>query len=98
MEGQNAVLRQRGASEAGAIFVKVDRLDGHSTLYAPAPQSVSSEAAAGVERMFTRMHQSEWIESAEAERRLEREVAFDPDLWIIEVEDRDGRVWLDLPG
>lgn len=92
------MLRRRGASEAGAIFVKVDRLDGRSILYGPAPQSVSSEAAPGVERMFTRTHQSEWIESAEAERRLEREVAFDPDLWIIEVEDREGRAWLDLAG
>ena len=35
-EGQSAVLRRRGAAEAGAIFVKVDGLDGRSALYEPA--------------------------------------------------------------
>jgi hypothetical protein len=98
VEGQVAVLRRRGAAEAGAIFVKVDRLDGRSTLYAPAPQSLAAETAPGVERLFARAHDSEWIESVEADRRLTREVAFDPDVWIIEVEDRDGRTWLDLAG
>ncbi len=94
-EGQSAVLRRRGAAEAGAIFVKVDGLDGRSALYAPAPQSML-EPELGVERMFIRAHEPEWIESGEADRRLAREVAFDPDLWVVEVEDRDGRVWLDL--
>jgi hypothetical protein len=96
-EGQSAALRRRGAAEAGAIFVKIDRLDGHSTLYAPAPQSaISAAPEPGVERLFVRAHKSEWIESAEAEKRLEREVAFDPDVWIVEVEDREGRAWLDF--
>jgi hypothetical protein len=27
---------------------------------------------------------------------LTREIEFDPDLWIVEVEDRQGRCWLDL--
>ncbi|MGB6656891.1 MAG: DUF1491 family protein, partial [Methylovirgula sp.] len=31
--GVTAVLRRRGAAEAGAIFVKVDRLDGSAALY-----------------------------------------------------------------
>ena len=35
---------------------------------------------------------------AEADRRLERETGFDPDLWIVEVEDREGRPRLDLAG
>ena len=30
---------------------------------------------------------------AEIEARLTREIAFDPDLWIVEVEDREGRSW-----
>jgi hypothetical protein len=28
---------------------------------------------------------------------LAREIDFDPDLWIVEVEERQGRHWLDLP-
>jgi hypothetical protein len=90
------VLRRRGAAEAGAIFVKVDRLDGHSALFEPAPQSMAAESEPGVERLFARAHEPEWIESGEADKRLARQVAFDPDLWIVDVEDPEGRVWLDL--
>lgn len=95
VEGAVATLRRRGAAEAGAIFVKVDRLDGRTALFAPAPQTEFSERA--IERLWTRAHRDEWIESAEVEKRLTREISFDPDLWIVEVEDRQGRHWLDLP-
>ena len=96
IEGASAVLRRRGAAEAGAIFVKVDRLDGTASIYGPAPQSEVLDLPLGVERLFARTHKLEWIESAEAERQLQRELRFDPDLWIVEVEDRQGRSWLDM--
>ena len=95
-EGQSAVLRRRGAAEAGAIFVKVDRLDGRSALFEPAPQSMAVELEPGVERVFIRAHEPEWIDSGEADKRLARQIAFDPDLWIVEIEDPEGRTWLDL--
>jgi hypothetical protein len=96
IEGAFAVLRRRGAAEAGAIFIKLDRLDGRAALYAPAPQSELAEAERGVERLWRRAHREEWVEPAEVERRLKREIEFDPDLWIVEVEDRDGHARLDL--
>ena len=95
MEGANAVLRRRGAAEAGAIFVKVDRLDGRATLYEPAPQSAAADEP-GVERLFARAHKEPSIGEGEAEERLRREIAFDPDLWIVEVEGGAEGVWLDL--
>jgi hypothetical protein len=88
-----AFLRRRGAPEAGAIFIKIDRLDGSAALFAPAPQS---EAREDVARLFARAHRDEWIEAAAVETRLAKEVDFDPDLWIVEVEDRAGRNFLDL--
>ena len=94
VEGAIATLRRRGAAEAGAIFVKIDRLDGRAALYAPAPQSELGQH--GVERLWLRAHKEEWGEPAEVERRLQRQIDFDPDLWIVEVEDRQGRNWLDL--
>jgi hypothetical protein len=94
VEGAYAVLRRRGAAEAGAIFVKLDRLDGRAALFAPAPQSELAEQ--GIERLWRRAHSQEWIEPGEVERRLSREIDFDPDLWIIEVEDRNGLPRLDL--
>ncbi len=97
IEGAYAALRRRGAAEAGAIFVKLDRLDGRAALYAPAPQSELAESAAqGIERLWRRAHKEEWLEPAEVERRLAREIGFDPDLWIVEVEDRQGAPRLDL--
>jgi hypothetical protein len=96
VEGASAVLRRRGAAEAGAIFVKVDHLNGCATLYGPAPQSVAVELKPGVERIFARAHKPDSIDAGEAEERLKREIAFDPDVWIVEVEKGPPGVWLDL--
>ncbi len=92
-EGAFAVLRRRGAPEAGAIFVKVDNLSGSAALYGPAPQS---ELGDSEERLFARLHSAAWIEPAEAEQKLLREMRFDPDIWIVETEDKDGRAFLDI--
>ncbi|NDA47234.1 MAG: DUF1491 family protein [Alphaproteobacteria bacterium] len=93
-EGAFAALRRRGAAEAGAIFVKVDRLDGQAALYGPAPQSELAER--GVDRVWRRMHDQPWIDPLQVEERIGKEIKFDPDLWLIEVEDRQGRCFLDL--
>jgi hypothetical protein len=95
VEGAFAVLRRRGAAEAGAIFVKIELLDGTALLFGPAPQS---EIKDGVERVFAALHKETRIEPLAAEERLAREIKFDPDLWIVEVEDRQGRCFLDLAG
>jgi hypothetical protein len=83
-DGLVAVLRRRGAAEAGAIFVKLDRLDGTAALYGPAPQMF---ADAGGERRFQLVLDSD---PASVEEKVERERRFDADLWLVEVEDRGG--------
>ena len=88
-----AVLRRRGAAEAGAIFIKLDLLDGRARLYGPAPQSALDDSG---ERRFERLHKSDDVTPLDAEARMAREISFDPDLWLIEVEDRAGRTFLDL--
>jgi hypothetical protein len=95
IEGAPAVLRRRGAAEAGAIFVKIDRLDGTCTLYGPAPQSAFGAEDSGV-RLFVRLHAAETLPMSDAEAKLAREVSFDPDAWIVEAEDRNGEPRLDL--
>ena len=92
VEGLAAVLRRRGAEEAGAIFIKVSRLDGNADLYGPAPQSAFDEARPS-ERFFN-VALAEKPE-ADIEAYLARQIRFDPDLWIVEVEDRAGRHFLD---
>jgi len=94
LEGAVAVLRHRGAAEAGAIFVKLDRLDGEATLFAPAPQALIDDDD-GIRR-FHRAHTSETLPVAEIEAMIARERRFDPDCWVVEVEERQGRHFLDL--
>ncbi len=92
-EGAPAVVMRKGAEEAGAIFVVVDRLDGTNDLYGPAPQTAFSEAGPS-ERLFQRVIDGQ---DAEAIRTaIERETRFDPDVWVVAVEDRSGRCFLDL--
>ncbi|WP_424361820.1 DUF1491 family protein [Methylocystis parvus] len=93
-QGAVAMLRRRGAAEAGALFIKLDRLDGRAAVYGPAPQS--EEPPEGVDRLFSKVHKDDWVDPAEAESRLKREIMFDPDLWIVEIEDKEGRVFVDL--
>jgi len=91
--GAFAVLRRRGAEEAGAIFIKIDRLDGTADLYGPAPQTELKDD--GTDRAFTAMLKQQPVPAFEAEERLAKELKFDPDIWIVEVEDKAGRSFLD---
>ncbi len=91
VEGVDAALRRRGAAEAGAVFVKVDRLDGTADLYGPAPQLFVDDSG---ERLFSRILQG--VMPLDVEERMTRELRFDSDLWLVEVDDRAGRHFLDL--
>src|SRR3954466_8360146 len=94
IEGGAAVLRRRGAEEAGAIFIKVSRLDGTAALSGPAPQSAFDESRPS-ERAFSPALKGLPLPEAEVEAYLARQVRYDPDLWIVETEDRAGRHHLD---
>jgi hypothetical protein len=93
-KGVFAALRRRGAEEAGAIFVKLNRLDGTAELFGPAPQSAFDDARPA-DRLFSRCLAEQPVPEARIEERLVREVRFDPDAWIVEIEDRAGRHFLD---
>jgi hypothetical protein len=94
VEGVFAAVRRRGAEDAGAIFIKVNRLDGTADLYAPAPQSTFDDAHP-IDRAFAPGLKVLPAAEADVEARLSREVSFDPDVWIVEIEDREGRHFLD---
>ena len=53
-EGAFAVVRRRGAEDAGAIFIKLNRLDGTAELFAPAPQTAFDDARPA-DRAFSRV-------------------------------------------
>jgi len=83
-EGGFAYLARRGSKEAGAIFIKISSRFGTCDLYSPAPQTSYEENSDG-ERMFLRiLHE---VDDLKVSERMERETRFDPDLWLIELED-----------
>ncbi len=91
VEGVFAVVRRRGAEDAGAIFVRISRLDGTSDLFGPAPQSAFDAA-----RAFAPCLSKQLASDADVEAYLARQLKFDPDIWIVEVEDRAGRNFLEV--
>jgi hypothetical protein len=94
VEGTFGVVRRRGAEEAGAIYIRIDRLNGTSDLFAPAPQS-EVDSARG-DRSFVPCLVERPAPDAAVEAYLAREIKFDPDVWIVEVEDAAGRSFLDV--
>ena len=94
VEGAFAAVRRRGADEAGAVFIKVSRLDGTAEVFGPAPQSAFDEARPA-DRAFSPSLKVQPAPEADTEAYLARQVKFDPDVWIVEVEDRAGRNFLD---
>ncbi|WP_315919453.1 DUF1491 family protein [Mesorhizobium sp. SP-1A] len=78
-----AAVVDRGATEAGAVFVTVRDRMGQVTLYGPAPQT-SYDDAQPDERFFSLLEESADAEAVDA--RLARERRFDPDIWVVEIE------------
>lgn len=93
-EGVFGAVRRRGAEEAGAVLVKLALLDGSAVLYAPAPQTAYDDSRP-TERVFAPTTLQPVPEQV-VEERLAREISFDPDVWIVEIEDKAGRHFLDL--
>jgi hypothetical protein len=91
-EGAAAVLVRRGDSDAGAIYIKVSRLDGTASLFGPAPAGLDE---AGEDRRWQACLEPAPVGEDAADAYLARQIDFDPDLWIVSVEDRQGRHFLD---
>ncbi|MEM6635976.1 MAG: DUF1491 family protein [Pseudomonadota bacterium] len=84
-----AFVTRRGDETAGAVLVKMNTLDGRASIF-----QRSFDLATGAR---------EWQvlaegEETEVDASIKRQCGFDPDLWIIEVEDKNGRHLLDQPG
>jgi hypothetical protein len=86
-------IARRGAEEAGAIFVLVDRRDGRFDLYGPAPQSFFDDESLS-DRLFSPITRE--APEVTVRARMEQEMRFDPDLWLVDIEDKQGRAFLDL--
>jgi len=88
-QGAFAYLVRRGAEEAGSILLKVEAPGGTATVYSPGYMD-------GV-RTWLRSSGTEPVPATEADSYIQRRLATDPDLWVVEVEDRAGRHFLTEP-
>ncbi len=84
-----AFVVAKGDATAGAVLVKLNTLDGRAVAYQRSFDLISGE------RVWVVL--SEGAED-EVDAALVKQRSFDPDLWVIEVEDRAGRHLLDMPG
>lgn len=92
--GAFVAVRQRGHEDAGAIFIKINHLNGKAELFGPSPQTVFDDARPS-DRAFINCFDDAQVSDAKAEDRIAQEMKYDPDIWVIEVEDREGRTFLD---
>jgi hypothetical protein len=84
------VVARRGDTDAGVILIKVVRLDGTADLYGPAPAGLQSDDG---ERRWTCLAQREPESAVDA--RVASELRLDGDCWLVEIEDRAGRHFLE---
>jgi hypothetical protein len=84
--GGFAAVERKGAESAGAIFVRQRFRDGLETLYGPAPQSFFDDEKSG-DRLFEIRLERGKPDAAAAV--LDREIKFDSDLWVVELEGDD---------
>ncbi len=85
--GAFATVARRGDPDAGAVAVKV-YLGGRT-----ARLFIQSRDLDG--NIMWREPFEEDRSEAKVDSWLEKEASIDPDLWVVEIEDRDGRAFLD---
>ena len=84
-----AVIR-KGAAEAGAIYVVVNRLDGRHFLHGPPPGPAYDEI--GEKRW--ELVRPEALDAMALQAAISSLTRIDPDIWVVEIEDRDGSLAL----
>jgi len=84
-----AILR-KGDADAGAILLKLSRMDGTC-------QVLSQTRDLDGRRTWMRATGAEPVPEADADTYIERQVSRDRDVWVIEIEDAQGRYEPDAP-
>ena len=87
--GAFATVARKGDPRAGAVLVKTfNRLDGATAIYA---EAFSGDG----ERVW--MQPTASHEEPDLDRYIERAARVDPDLWVVEIADKEGRHFLTEP-
>lgn len=84
--GANAVVVRKGDARAGTVIVKAyDTSNRTARLYS---EAFGSEG----ERLWIQPFTSEF--ESELDAYIQRQIGYDSDLWVVEIEDRQGRHFL----
>lgn len=86
--GIPVMVVSKGDATAGAVLIKLNTLDGNATLYHRSFNLMTGERVWDALVSGT----EEQVDGSVAKQR-----SFDPDVWVLEVEDREGRHLLDDP-
>ena len=87
--GAQAYVARKGAEDAGAVIIKIARLDGTCL--------VLDQARRGEGELVWVKPLGDSADEDRARAFFEKQIRFDPDLWIVEIEDREGRTFVDEP-
>jgi hypothetical protein len=90
--GVPVVVVRHGDEDAGAVFIKVRLLDGRAKVMGPAPAGYAQSSA--LKPMVAHLD-ANGVTEADADAYLSRQREFDPDIWLVEIEDRAGRTFTD---
>ncbi len=83
--GSFAMIARRGERQFGAVIVRVLNLRTRQSY-------VLREAQGGDETVW--MRPVETVDEADLDAWIARQVRYDPDLWVVDIEDADGRHFL----
>lgn len=93
--GGSAYLRRRGADQGGAVILKITSTD--RGFHEPNCSALTRVSTLEGGLAWSWLAGPELCAEAAVDAKLEKQTSFDPDLWIVEVEDRQGRHFLDDP-
>lgn len=87
-EGIPITVVRRGDSNSGTIILKINNLNGTAR--------VLTQVRYNDELVWTPATRTDPMTDTDANRYLDEQTRIDPDSWLIEIEDKQGRHW--FPG
>ena len=88
--GLMATVARRGDAEAGALFLKINRFAAGCEVFSGVTRPDGSPA-------WMRAGSATAVPEREADAYLARQYGYDPDMWVLEIEDPKGQFSMDEP-